>query len=354
MKCAPMVHNSIQDAVAYERDEDFLRHGDSEINIDFGNVCGNDSIEITREFEAVISLRPRTQNPIWSCPVNLVPGESLDSAEWQKLLTKILKEIGLDPCNHLWLAIKHINRPHQHCHLEVSRIGFDGSIWSNDRDLVKVAEITTQLEKEFNLIQTRPMVEILPNGDKIYNKAPKRRPSTREIRDATDRGLLITERESIQDAIDQALAHSNRSSSIEAFTDFLKFSEIRADLKTDRSGKRLGFRFHFKNKSFKGSELGADYSLNGLISRGLLLQTERNPMTQASDFPQNTTPVKPNQIAFKELRSNCLRQIRETIGQIFTTNKTVSIDSFNIYRLKASRQSSIPTNLETHPVLDFI
>ncbi|MBS0014245.1 MAG: relaxase/mobilization nuclease domain-containing protein [Desulfobacterales bacterium] len=119
-----------------------------------GNMGGTNPRAIAQEFGISRSLRPECNRPVWHCSLSLPAGETMTAERWQDAGAKLLHKIHMDPDLHQWVMVKHTDTNYEHCHLIVSRIGLDGSIWHGKWDARAVHEATQEIEIEMNLIRT--------------------------------------------------------------------------------------------------------------------------------------------------------------------------------------------------------
>ncbi|MET4693627.1 relaxase/mobilization nuclease domain-containing protein [Endozoicomonas lisbonensis] len=288
MKSMIMRHDNLHSHTKYYLDEEIVRHGFVLLEITCGNVCGRNAYEISKEFSDLHNTRPDTRNPIIACVLSLPPGEKCNDETWGLIVREFIRQMETNPDEHLWFGVRHKNTLQDHLHIEISRIKFSGKIWNPRFELIKAALAASRLEKQFNLTPTTPMVEVGKGKKLVFNNKSQQRKPSRSM--MTKAGLNKTPLEIIQDEIDHLLKIKNGIKKI-VFEKLLRRKGI-IPVPNIRNKKLVGYRFTYGKHSFKGSELGTNYKLKELISRGLIINSDENPIeTIKKNITSNPKPA---------------------------------------------------------------
>ncbi len=205
-------------------------------------------------------LRPNCKSHIYQISLSLPIGDDVSDEMWQRLGIDFLEAIGLEPTNRPVVSFRHHDTEHQHIHIATSRIGYDGSLWSDSRDVYKAIEITQRLEIRHGLTIT-----------KGFSKKDMKSLTKNEM-EMSVRMNELAPRAVIQQAIDLALGEKV---TVHALIERLEAVGITAKPNCTTTTFN-GFSFEYKGIPFKGSALGKKYTLKSLISRGLQYEQERD------------------------------------------------------------------------------
>ena len=135
---------------------------------------------IAQEFEEVSTLRPDIQKPVWRAIVAWHPDEQPTDDLMTEVSEKILDRLGVNRLMIPYIVIRHSEQGHQHAHIVLNRVGFDGHVFLNQRSAQKAQEIRRELEHSYGFIPAQrgqpppDMPEHLPEyharkrGEKLY------------------------------------------------------------------------------------------------------------------------------------------------------------------------------------------
>lgn len=237
-----------------------------------GNMLGTNAEELAAEFGISRRLRPDVEKPVWHNSLRLPADDKQSVEDWNKQADDYMQRMGFTD-KHQRAYIMHDDEDGQHIHIVASRIALDGTLYLGKNENLKSTKIISQLEKDYGLTITKG-ANYDQNGRVIMPDVSA--PSKTEMDIAVKRGEK-PERLQIKDAIDAVLAKGSVTAT--NFCDQLSVAGIRVVPNISQStGKLNGFSFGLKisELNFSGSKIGAAYKLNGLISKGLNYDKERD------------------------------------------------------------------------------
>lgn len=248
-----------------------------------GNMSMRGASGLAKEFAVARQLRPDISRPVWHCSLSLPAGDRLSSEKWEQVAADFMQEVGFSDANQ-FVAVRHSDTDHDHIHIVASRVGLDGKVWHGKWEARTAIEATQRLEQKHGLTLTPGLGEA---------RAEKRQLTDNEI----NMGIRTGEKPSrlvIQESIDSALDDTrfklgNRHP--DTFAQMLANEySVNATPAYASTGKLNGFTFEFEGIRFKGSDLGKNYSLNGLIKRGIHYDSQQQQ-------------IKRNEILAEQLRN---------------------------------------------------
>lgn len=142
-------------------------------------LCFGDKREIIQQFNEVRQLNERVAKPVMHITLSLVPGERLLDKEVHKLLEAAAKDLGYE--KNQWIAIAHHDTSHQHFHIVVNRIGFDGKTLSDSNNYKKIAGLCRRMEKELGLQEVQSPRRFLPTKERSKPRFDQRKERLRNI-----------------------------------------------------------------------------------------------------------------------------------------------------------------------------
>jgi hypothetical protein len=243
---------SFAGATRYVLDERRGLDRDHQPEIIGGNMAGQTSRELTREFEAIRQQRPDIRKPVEHVAVSFARDERpLSNDDMATLAAEYLKRRGHHLDRIQYVVVRHRDRDHQHCHILVNRIRTDRTVVPQQyREYLRNKETCRALERDFGLRHVRN--ERAPFGE--------RAPTRAEDRMARDRGL-VSEKEQLKALIrDSAKDRPTMS----AFVRRLQAKGVQVRANIARTGHVSGISYRLDRVAVKGSGLGRAYSFEGL------------------------------------------------------------------------------------------
>ncbi|MFE1318653.1 relaxase/mobilization nuclease domain-containing protein [Kitasatospora phosalacinea] len=212
---------------------------------------------------------------IWHCSVRTEPGaRHLDDGDWADIARRIVHATGIAPDGDTtacrWVAVRHAE---DHIHIAATLVRQDGRLAGLSFDYRKAQAEARRIEKDYGLRQLTP-------GDGTAAKNP----TSQECWKAERTGRAETPRETLREAVRQALAGAADEAE---FFDRLRAAGLRVKLRHAPSGDVLGYNVALpgdRNRNrepiwFPGSKLAPDLSLPRIRRR-------------LTDAPADTTPPR--------------------------------------------------------------
>jgi hypothetical protein len=108
---------------------------------------------IQKEVELIRHLRPALAKYVWHTSLNFSNAEnpgSLTSSRMLEMALDYMKAMGYD--DNQYLIVRHHDAGHEHVHLLVNRLRYDGSVVSDSNNYRKSQSTLRKLEHQYNLI----------------------------------------------------------------------------------------------------------------------------------------------------------------------------------------------------------
>jgi hypothetical protein len=226
-----------------------------------GNILGQTSQDITKEFRLYNQLNPRVTKPVLHISLSLPPHENLDIFTWNEFVRRYLEKMGVTE-NKFMIVLHQENEPEgdtagrknqscQHIHIVANRISFNGTCVSDSWDYQRSETAIRALEKEFNLTPVASSYEKKENLSQVHNSATAQRMRT---------------------LLDQAAVGQP---DILRFIKILEASDLKVHLQfTARVGNIRGIGYELEGEYFTGTQLGQAYTFPGLQKH---LRIDYNP-----------------------------------------------------------------------------
>jgi len=145
----------------------------------YQQLCFGDKREIIQQFNEVRQLNERVAKPVMHITLSLVPGERLLEKEVHRLLDNAARDLGYE--KNQWIAIAHHDTSHQHFHIVVNRIGFDGKTLSDSNNYKKIAGLCRRMEKELGLQEVQSPRRFLSKEERSKPRFDQRKERLRQI-----------------------------------------------------------------------------------------------------------------------------------------------------------------------------
>lgn len=134
------------------------------------------------------SLNRKVKNTVWHCSISAAPEDRmLTDEEWAAIAAQHIEQMGLD--EHAWVAVRHGDN---HVHVVASRVGYDGTCWSDSYERYRNDDSMRAIEKRHKLTVVDSSRERREPG---LAKAPiaEREKAKRERMPMTPRAMLRDE-----------------------------------------------------------------------------------------------------------------------------------------------------------------
>jgi hypothetical protein len=224
------------------------------------NMEGANPRELAKEFGEIRKLRPKLGKAVLHVSLSAAPGEHLTDARWTEIGQRYLHGMGLD--DNQYLITRHDDTDHEHIHLLVNRIRFDGEVASDSHDYRRHEVLMRAIERDYQLQAVRPSIEA------------QRHPATKgEIEQGLRTGVPST-RQRLQQLCDGAITTSRSYSD---YAERLEAASVELVPVTQLDGAKLsGLSYRLDGVMMKGSDLGKGYSPAGLAKRGINYEKNRD------------------------------------------------------------------------------
>jgi hypothetical protein len=224
------------------------------------NMEGVGPRELAREFGAIRKLRPNLGRAVLHVSLSAAPGEVLSDDQWREIGQRYLHGMGLDA--NQYLITRHLDTEHEHVHLLVKRVRFDGEVTSDSHDYRRHEILMRAIERDYSLQPVRPSIE-----------AERQAATKGEIEQGLRTGIAST-RQRLQQLCDGA---ARTSRTYGDYVERLEAAGVELVPVTQLDGAKLsGLSYRLDGVMMKGSDLGKGYSPTGLAKRGISYEKNRD------------------------------------------------------------------------------
>ena len=224
------------------------------------NMEGTGPRELAREFGEIRKLRPNLGRAVLHVSLSAAPGEHLNDDQWREIGQRYMHGMGLDA--NQYLITRHLDTEHEHVHLLVKRVRFDGEVTSDSHDYRRHEILMRAIERDYSLQPVRPSIE-----------AERHAATKGEIEQGLRTGTAST-RQRLQQLCDGAAATSRTYSD---YAERLEAASVELVPVTQLDGAKFsGLSYRLDGVMMKGSDLGKGYSPAGLAKRGISYEKNRD------------------------------------------------------------------------------
>jgi MobA/VirD2-like, nuclease domain len=136
------------------------------------NECYGTRQELMQQFGEVMKLNQNVCEPYLHVVMGLPPRDRLTNSQWSEVAKGCAKALDFE--DHQYVAIVHKDTSHQHMHLLVNRIGFEGEVVEDHYMLPRICAYCRRTEKEYELMQLK--------GPRRYQTEEQRREESQDQR----------------------------------------------------------------------------------------------------------------------------------------------------------------------------
>lgn len=137
------------------------------------NLCFGNKLELIKQFNEVRNLNPKLAKPVMHITLSLAPGEKLGSHQLSIIADDCAREMGFD--KNQYIAVAHNDTKHQHLHIVVNRVGFDGKTVTDSNNYQRIAGFCRKMEKKHNLQQVLNPRRYLPKELRHLHRSDSRK-----------------------------------------------------------------------------------------------------------------------------------------------------------------------------------
>lgn len=113
------------------------------------NLCYGDKKDLIRQFNEVRNLNPKLQKPVQHITLSFPKGEQLSEFRLREIAAESARDLGFE--KNQYIVVHHSDTGHQHIHIVVNRVGFDGKTVKDNHNYRKIAEFCRKMELKFKL-----------------------------------------------------------------------------------------------------------------------------------------------------------------------------------------------------------
>jgi hypothetical protein len=118
------------------------------------NMEGRGPRELAAEFGEIRKLRPALGKAVLHVSLSAAPGEQLTDEQWCAIGQRYLQ--GMELTQNQYIITRHNDTEHEHIHLLVNRIQFDGAVTRDSHDYRRQEALMREFEHDFHLQQVLP------------------------------------------------------------------------------------------------------------------------------------------------------------------------------------------------------
>ncbi len=145
--------------------------------------------------------RPNLVKPVLHVALSAAPGERLTDDQWRAVADAYRKKMGLT--NSQYVLVRHTDTGHDHVHLIINRVDFDGRTLTDSNDFARQEAALDEIEQQFGLTRVREALReairenptvVLDNLLSQRNRVTEnqiRRAVARSIYDPAERDALV-------------------------------------------------------------------------------------------------------------------------------------------------------------------
>ncbi len=213
------------------------------------------------DFQAVRNLRPTLKNAVMHSSISFSYEDSpnISNEKMNEIAKEFQKRLGM--ANHQSICVRHHDAKHDHFHLIINRIGYEGEVASDRFIKNRAARACDDLEMEYNLTVARGH----GHSTSIKHRSPQKEQVKNQIKSAVQNGL------------------ASGIKNFDALNSYLCKQGIEMRVQYQTTGRVNGVSFKMDNMAFKGSAIDKTFSYKGLsgqMSMGInLLSHIENKLT---------------------------------------------------------------------------
>lgn len=202
--------------------------------------------KMASDFHSLSELNPGLKGHLFHIALAFQPEErEINNEEMVRISLKYMRRMKIDPENTAWAIVRHTERDHQHVHLVISRVDYDGKTISDSHSHANSLTACRKIEKEHGLINA------------VETGATRKRIAAEPSR------AWLESKAFIRDVGSWCLPHVAH---IDELVDVFKKEKIEGHLVYRKNGEVQGIYFEHNKQRVKGSAVDRGYSLNNLLS----------------------------------------------------------------------------------------
>lgn len=143
------------------------------------NMCFGNKEELIAQFNEVQKLNTKQSKPVMHITLSFAPGERLSKQQLTQISNHCAEDLGFD--KNQFIAVEHNDTDHQHFHIVVNRINFDGKTLPDSNSYKKISDFCRKMERQFQLIQVLSPAKFLSEEQKNLPRHDQRKEQLRMV-----------------------------------------------------------------------------------------------------------------------------------------------------------------------------
>ncbi|AFZ15727.1 Relaxase/mobilization nuclease family protein (plasmid) [Crinalium epipsammum PCC 9333] len=231
--------------------------GKEDAELLYSNMGGANYQQLSQEFAAIARLRPNNNRACLHAVLSLphreddqgevIAHESLNNNQWVEIGQRWLEEMGFT--DNQYLMVRHHDTKHEHLHIVANRIRLDGEVVPDSYNFFRSQAVIRKIEQDYELEAVTPSWE-------THRRAPTT-PELKEFERTGTGSVRLTIAELAQEA-------ASNSPTMPEYLDRMKELGVEVKVNITRNDKVRGLSYSMGAYAFQGSDIGKDYSWNGL------------------------------------------------------------------------------------------
>jgi len=143
------------------------------------NMCFGNKAELIEQFNEVRKLNTKQSKPVMHITLSFALGERLSKQELTEISSHCAEDLGFD--ENQFIAVEHNDTEHQHFHIVINRINFEGKTLPDSNSYKKVSDFCRKMEKRFQLNQVLSPARFLSAEQKNLPRHDQRKERLRMV-----------------------------------------------------------------------------------------------------------------------------------------------------------------------------
>lgn len=205
------------------------------------HLAGDNPKELTQEFKIIQSQNHRCKKNTLSFVLSptIEDGKELKEKELKEITERFIKEMKLQ--ERQAIAFAHRDKSHLHVHLYGNRIGFDGKAYKDNYIGKRSQQAAEKVAKQMGLTTVREVQQ-----EKLS-----------EVKNVRQEIIQINEK----------VITKMKPKDFDQYIKYMKLNEVTIIPSISKSNQLRGFRFEYKGKNLKGSEVHRSMSIGRIAER---------------------------------------------------------------------------------------
>ena len=156
------------------------------------NMCFGTKKELIRQFNEVRWLNSKVSKPVMHISLSFSPEDKLKAGGLNEMIDACARQMGFE--KNQFIAVMHKDTKHQHLHIVVNRIGFDGKTLSDSNNYLKISKYCREMEQQHLLKQVLSPKRFLSEKEQLLERNDQRKQILKEhIADSIKQSVSVLE-----------------------------------------------------------------------------------------------------------------------------------------------------------------